>query len=271
MVTLIGPPVREVPTERQLMVSENQVDIVGGLIRVRYDMRGIRSSAKAESTGHGDLHAAFGITEGFDAKIRGGKELHAGAADYGSIRRYTKGINDVGSDQISTAQCVRLGKVAVTAIVGGLQRQEESVCQRVRVRRFVARHNVPPEDGMSIALLIVGLADNLILVGFIRDRVNDLSALILGFRKFGRDDHRRSAVEGGIDAIVDEWLPQVDLPAGIASRRGESCPVAGHHRCCRNVAPWPPPGAGDFADFWRNTRRPSRSGTYGATAASWTK
>ena len=41
--------------------------------------------------------------EGFDAKIRCGKELHAGAADHGSIRRYTKGINGVGPDEISTA------------------------------------------------------------------------------------------------------------------------------------------------------------------------
>ena len=103
MVTLIGPPVREVPTERQLMVSVNKVEIVGDLIRVRYDMIGIRSSAEAESAGHGYLHAALGITEGFDAKIRCGKELHAGAANYGSIRRYTKGINGVGPDEISTA------------------------------------------------------------------------------------------------------------------------------------------------------------------------
>ena len=105
---------------------------------------------------------------------------------------------------------------------------------------------------MPGALLIVDFADNLKLVGFLWDRVDDLAALVLGLWKFAGDVQCRFAVQRRIDAIVEKRRGQGDLPASITRWRGERRPVTSHHRRRRNIA----------------GRVPSRGAGYGPLIAS---
>ena len=182
MIALVGSPVRQVSADSPLMISPDKIQVIGNLVGVSRDVIGKCSGAKTEPASHGHLHAAFGVTESFDADVGSGKEFHSGPADYGSIYGCTEGIDGIGADQVRTAQRIGLSEIAIASIVLGLQRQKESVRQRVRVRRLVACHHVSSKDGVLVALLIIRFADNLILVGFLRNREDNLSAVILRLR-----------------------------------------------------------------------------------------
>src|SRR6266699_593472 len=98
--------------------------------------------------------------------------------------------------------------------------------------RLIPRYNISLEHRVLGALLIVDFFDNLILLRFLRNGVNDLTAFVLSLWQPRDNIHRRFAVEGRIDAVVGERRQQGDRPAGIASRGGKCRPIARHHCWC---------------------------------------
>src|SRR2546428_3562831 len=81
---------------------------------------------------------------------------------------------------------------------------------------------------------MVDLPDSLIIIFYTARSINnEATRLIRRSRQPLCDVHRCLAVERRIDTVVGEGRTQCDLPACVALRRSECCPVTSKHGCRR--------------------------------------
>src|SRR5437762_9776923 len=108
MATLIGSPVGKVAADCDLMVSSNQIHIVGNLIGRRPVIRRESSSTETEATASdGELHLARSVGVGINADIRWREKTHIRPPDRGTVYRQPEGINCIRTDQICAAHSIR--------------------------------------------------------------------------------------------------------------------------------------------------------------------
>ena len=77
---------------------------------------------------------------------------------------------------------------------------------------------IPAEERVVGALLVVDPADGLMAVFAIRIPVNDLSTWIRRLRQLGQELQGSFVEQRRIDAVVHERSSQIDLPAAVAAR-----------------------------------------------------
>ena len=129
MATLIGSPVGKVAADRDLMVSSNQIHIVGNLIGRRPVIRRESSSTETEATaGDGELHLARSVGIGINADIRWREKTHIRPPNCGAVRRQSKCVDRVGADQVRAAEADRM----TTPLNGRLNAVHDVVTDVVR-------------------------------------------------------------------------------------------------------------------------------------------
>src|SRR4030095_7069759 len=85
----------------------------------------------------------------------------------------------------------------------------------IRCRNVDSVDQVPSEDGVAGATLIVDSADGLITILTVRACVQISAARIGRARKLAREDNSGFGESRGVNSVVDERSSQRDLPAAV--------------------------------------------------------
>ena len=87
-----------------------------------------------------------------------------------------------------------------------------------RRRTLQTFHEIPAEERVIGAPLIIDSADRRVIVRRGRIVVDDPAARIGRSRYFAGKDDSRFAVERRINTVIDEWRFQRNLPSAVAGR-----------------------------------------------------
>ena len=232
----VHPPCRSICTECHLVISANHADVVGQRENAHVGRSGRVVNGETAGNVHGQkirriaesLHADVGETK------TGLRQIHRLIfAGRDTVCRHPERIHDVRAEQVRVTQRESLRhRVDSRSRVAG--RTQWVVIQIVRSRIKQVLHQVPAENRMFVALLVIHSADHHVAVFVCRVAVDDFSARIrrggqfLGVRDCGL------AQLSGINTVIDERSSQRNLASAVAGRRCNRRKVSGEHGRGRN-------------------------------------
>ena len=105
---------------------------------------------------------------------------------------------------------------------------------RVSRRDYGSTHQIPAEDRLAAAPLVIDPAEWLLLVEIVVGAVRNLAARIGRRGQLLGEVHRRHAEPRRVDPVADKRCSQRHLPPAVARRRRKGREVTRQHRGCRH-------------------------------------
>ena len=224
---------RSAHANAELMVSANDADFIRKRKNRKPRVSGRSGgSAKGEAARYAELYRVRQVGVHLDANF-GKVEVVFHRAEAGhSISRESECIYNIWSDQIGIAQRERLRQSIDAHIVRCEQRWGEFVRNAAMQRR----PQITAENGVIGTALIIDPAYELVAVLGASRSPEDSAAWIgcPGKVCVINNCQRRLAEQRGIDSIANEGCSQRDLPACVASGRGDRGEISGQHCRSRN-------------------------------------